>query len=240
MYQHSYVACVREGTQNLPDIDAVAPFGPDDAVCLKEVNEVLRKHNATARFGVSLLHSHFPMAEDEILLEETDVLNRRQTISVIKMADAPTDVIYMDRRFDTAERPAKALYKQMRGYQNDLMINKLQSDMKLSPVNAADLFEDVKRFIALCATTPDPLGLSRKIDQAWHTFILLTKDYAKFCDKYCGRYIHHTPSDPFGVGKDYLAERRKTYDLAHAMFGPLSSNWNDSPAGCTHNCTNGD
>jgi len=31
------------------------------------------------------------------------------------------------------------------------------------------------------------------IDNMWHTFVLFTKDYQKFCNNYFGTYIHHTP-----------------------------------------------
>ncbi len=31
-------------------------------------------------------------------------------------------------------------------------------------------------------------------DAAWHCFILSTQDYARFCEKAFGRYLHHTPN----------------------------------------------
>ncbi len=239
--QHSYVACVRESTQNLPNIDSITPFGSGDEACLKEVGAVLKKHGASSRFGVNLLHSHFQMSEDEVLLEETDVANRKQIISVVKKASVPVGAIFMDRRLDICGKKSAAdLYEEMRAYKSSLLINKLQNDMKLSAEEASELFEDVKRFVALCATSTQPLGLSKQIDQAWHIFILITKEYAKFCNDYCGRYIHHEPSDPFNLGKDYLAERQKTFSLASAAFGALSLNWNEPVNSCTHNCTNGD
>ncbi len=33
----------------------------------------------------------------------------------------------------------------------------------------------------------------RPIDEIWHIFLLYTKDYMEFCDKYFGQYIHHLP-----------------------------------------------
>lgn len=33
----------------------------------------------------------------------------------------------------------------------------------------------------------------REIDEMWHEFILVTKDYMNFCDKYFGKYLHHMP-----------------------------------------------
>lgn len=60
----------------LRDIDEVAPLGPDDQACVDEIRAVLAKHDALQRFGLTLLHDHFPVADDEMLVEEIDVENR--------------------------------------------------------------------------------------------------------------------------------------------------------------------
>jgi hypothetical protein len=36
---------------------------------------------------------------------------------------------------------------------------------------------------------------SRVVDDAWHTFILLTRHYAEFCDEAFGRFLHHAPTE---------------------------------------------
>lgn len=38
----------------------------------------------------------------------------------------------------------------------------------------------------------------REIDDMWHTFLLFTKDYADFCEKYFGEFIHHFPNTAKG------------------------------------------
>lgn len=58
-----------------------------DKECVSEIMEVLKKHNALKRFGLSLLHQHFDTAEDEILVEITDATNRVQTIRPIKKSE---------------------------------------------------------------------------------------------------------------------------------------------------------
>jgi hypothetical protein len=80
------------------------------------------------------------------------------------------------------------------------------------------------------------------VDQAWHEFILFTKEYARFCKEYCDRFIHHQPADPFTEMKDFGAERRRTRDFAEAVFAPLSASWDETPGdgSCTHNCGTGD
>jgi hypothetical protein len=32
------------------------------------------------------------------------------------------------------------------------------------------------------------------VDEMWHTFLLFSRDYAAFCDKYMGYYIYHVPT----------------------------------------------
>ncbi len=36
---------------------------------------------------------------------------------------------------------------------------------------------------------------SLRIDEAWHQFILFTRQYMEFCHKYFGRYMPHSPSN---------------------------------------------
>lgn len=36
---------------------------------------------------------------------------------------------------------------------------------------------------------------SKVVDIAWHEFILCTKDYAEFCQKAFGKFLHHTPTE---------------------------------------------
>ena len=80
------VASFRQNTSKLmntplPDIDEIAPLSEKDARCMKELKAVLRKHHSLGRFGVTLLHQHFEVADDEILVEECDAVGRRLTIA---------------------------------------------------------------------------------------------------------------------------------------------------------------
>jgi len=44
-------------------------------VQMKEMKALLAKHNALERFGIILLHDHFPIAEDEEMVELQDSKN---------------------------------------------------------------------------------------------------------------------------------------------------------------------
>ena len=69
---------------DLRDIDEVRPIDDDDAECLEEIRVVLQKHNSLDRFGIALLHSHFQIADDELLMETTDVAEREHWVRRIK------------------------------------------------------------------------------------------------------------------------------------------------------------
>lgn len=73
----------------LKNIDDITPLNEADSPCLMELKEVLRRHGKDDRFGVALLHSHFELREDEIMLEFTDEENRTLTSTVVDRANAP-------------------------------------------------------------------------------------------------------------------------------------------------------
>jgi hypothetical protein len=70
----------------LQHIADVRPIDENDAACLEDIRQVLSKHQCLHRFGISLLHSHFDLHEDEVLLETTDVDKREHWVRPVKRA----------------------------------------------------------------------------------------------------------------------------------------------------------
>ncbi len=70
----------------LLDIDDVKPIDESDSVCLEEIRDVLERHDRLDRFGVTLLHKHFDLGDDEILLETTDVGQREHWIRPVSQS----------------------------------------------------------------------------------------------------------------------------------------------------------
>ncbi len=58
------------------------------------------------------------------------------------------------------------------------------------------------------------LGMpSRAVDEAWHTFILDTRTYARFCESAFGEYLHHTPDEAMTSSMpEALAETVRAWD----------------------------
>ena len=85
---------------DLLDIKEVKPFCEDDKQCLDEIRAVLEKHGNLQRFGITLMHKHFVVQDDEVLVEETDPVSHVQTITPTKRSEIPSDVTVVNWRLD--------------------------------------------------------------------------------------------------------------------------------------------
>jgi hypothetical protein len=93
-----------EKPEPLPHIDDVHDLDESDLACLSEIKKVLAKHDKLLRFGVSLLHDHFHVADDELLLETCDTENRTLMIRPVKRVDIPqAKMMPTNWRLDTDE-----------------------------------------------------------------------------------------------------------------------------------------
>ncbi|WP_233413298.1 hypothetical protein [Nucisporomicrobium flavum] len=59
----------------------------------------------------------------------------------------------------------------------------------------ARILDETLAFLETCATAPQSIGPGELVDIGWHTFIRHTREYADFCDRIAGRFIHHVPDD---------------------------------------------
>ena len=92
-------------------------------------------------------------------------------------------------------------------------------------------------FLQLCAKKPSgQFSPSATVDIGWHTFILYTKEYAAFCQRIAGHFLHHNPTDE--PETDYTGANDSTATMqAMLTYGPVdemlwahAANCNDS--GC--------
>ena len=72
-----------EATPSVPDLQDVSPLDSSDIECMKDIKEVLEKHGKVNRFGLALLHKHFPVNPQDVLVEEVDQANRTLTQRVM-------------------------------------------------------------------------------------------------------------------------------------------------------------
>ncbi|WP_406735336.1 hypothetical protein OG508_27980 [Streptomyces sp. NBC_01108] len=95
-------------------------------------------------------------------------------------------------------------------------ITKDHSDTNLA--TARRIIGQTAAFLAAGAAQPGAeLSPSKLVDVGWHTWILHTVDYAAFCDRVAGRFIHHVPT-PDGESTEGGPEagRKRTIDALTA------------------------
>lgn len=82
----------------------ISQLRESDSPIFQEIAEVLKKHNALDRFGITLLHNHFSLTADEILAETTDSINRIQTIQPVPKSSVDSGNYFASAwRLDTGE-----------------------------------------------------------------------------------------------------------------------------------------
>jgi hypothetical protein len=93
---------------------------------------------------------------------------------------------------------AKSLAETLQ-YRNVELVYYFAEIQKISLTESEQLFEDVKKWLWFCAQNDEEsvqvylFAEHDIIDQYWHTFLLFTEDYVRFCNTNFGRLIFHSP-----------------------------------------------
>jgi len=88
----------------LLSVTDVTPFSDLDKECFIELREVLKRHAALQRFGIALLHTHFPIYEGEVLVEECDEQNRTLTLKPVRHSTLKQETLLQTNwRLDTED-----------------------------------------------------------------------------------------------------------------------------------------
>ena len=85
----------------------------------------------------------------------------------------------------------------------------------LARADAASLFDGLLQWLSAIpfALPGQPIQMVEQVDRLWHAFVLNTKLYRRFCDRFFGRFIDHDPLDQWSDGPITLLG-----DAAHAMY----------------------
>jgi hypothetical protein len=109
-------------------------------------------------------------------------------------------------------------------YTNEHVVARYAKTYNKSLNYSRDVFEQLIKWLYLAnacheknipaIVTPDIL----EIDNMWHTFLLFTRDYASFCNKYFNKFIHHEPTidDSLLPNKE---ERRASLKIQLELLG---------------------
>jgi hypothetical protein len=118
------------------------------------------------------------------------------------------------------------------GYRHPGVLVCYCKDHNVSREEAEEVFREMLKWLYLCyrSTNAGPEGVCcavfpeiTKIDWMWHAFILFTRDYADFCDRYFGFFLHHVPAEAeteVPVDEEASqAELEKQYPLVYDVLG---------------------
>lgn len=92
-----------------------------------------------------------------------------------------------------AARPADSL-----SFEAPYLIEKLVKDRVVADRTEGELlFGEVKRYFLLSRSDRGRIWEmhSLRVDDVWHQFVLFTRQYIEFCDRYYGAYLSHSPSN---------------------------------------------
>jgi hypothetical protein len=108
----------------------------------------------------------------------------------------------------SAREPREELIHRVLSYPMDQVIARYAEDWEFTLDEAREHERELKRFLALRVLNPERgYGMCGKIDEVWHTLILFTETYHRFCEYVAGEYIHHRPflADDGGSGSAYAS-----------------------------------
>lgn len=119
------------------------------------------------------------------------------------------------------------------------LTNRIVKEENVDLALAERIMDQALGFLRLCAeTTGKSFSPSPLVDIGWHAFILYTREYAEFCDRVAGRFIHHTPFDEEGadcalggIAQTVAALRQHGIAVHEALWGETSARCNEKK-GC--------
>jgi hypothetical protein len=121
------------------------------------------------------------------------------------------------------------------------LVSRIIKDEDVERALAERIMNEALGFLELCANEPDGKhSPSATVDIGWHTFILYTREYAAFCQRDAGRFIHHEPTDVPGM--DYTGANDSAYTMQVMLArGPVDKMLWTHAADCNSSgCHGGD
>ena len=108
-------------------------------------------------------------------------------------------------------------------YRNPLVVKRFSKQFPQYQNEAEKIFQDMLKYLWIgkkhaidLKNNPHAVNLQFTtvmhkemiiIDEMWHSFILITKQYADFCDHYFGEFIHHIPEVGEEIDKSHVVDK---------------------------------
>jgi hypothetical protein len=116
----------------------------------------------------------------------------------------------------------KNLYATMKqGFDFTPVLDAAMRETRMTRDEAESHFDGLLQWFSVIpfARPGQPVQMVGSIDRLWHAFVLNTKLYRAFCDRYFGRYIDHDPMDRFDEAMSKRQYARFTLATLRSEFG---------------------
>ena len=92
---------------------------------------------------------------------------------------------------------------------------------ELTPAQREMVFDGLKEYFHLCNLAGQNMVAmpSQVVDDAWHEFILFTRQYQRYCRDALGRFLHHTPAEAMASPTVAQEGIKRAWRLACARDG---------------------
>jgi hypothetical protein len=96
---------------------------------------------------------------------------------------------------------ATASLEEVLAYANPGVVRRYLKEHGGSQEEAEEVFRETLKWLYLChrgAESGFACSISpelEKVDRMWHAFLLFTLDYAEFCERHFGAFLHHVPDE---------------------------------------------
>ncbi|MER5460745.1 hypothetical protein ABT010_08645 [Streptomyces sp. NPDC002668] len=121
------------------------------------------------------------------------------------------------------------------------LVTFLEFEEEMDRPRAECVMDQALAFIDMAGHRNDvPLSPSRKVDPGWHAFILHSREYADFCHRRFGTFLHHNPlkgrrlRDGVAIRRTVQAIEELGYAVDHELWGTAAE---CNPPAC---CGDGD
>ncbi|WP_020619471.1 hypothetical protein [Paenibacillus daejeonensis] len=110
------------------------------------------------------------------------------------------------------------------GYEERIKERMQQQDTTLTDREWQWRWHELKRFLLMGALLRRVNMYSAQVDEVWHEMLMFTREYQEFCERFCGRMIHHAPHSSAVETAGKLQEpgaERAWFDWVYGeLFGP--------------------
>ncbi len=114
-------------------------------------------------------------------------------------------------------KPSGDIIADLESYEAPFLKERLLGKVFITEDSYEKSFSEFKRYLVLLMLGHKNIPMtSRSVDIIWHQFILFTKEYHEFCNRFFGRYLHHIPET--SSNQIQPDEKNKIFEVYKEVF----------------------